>query len=198
MSDWCLNWCQSKGLCFLGCVTLRVKLLSPDSIWQYQHRNSYCGDMMTVKLSYLHNRNSYTGKMASLSHWGQVMHICIGNLTIIGSDKGLSPARHQCWLIVNWTLGNKFLLNFHQNTMIFIQENTLKNGIWKMASILCWPQCLILSQPQGSYDFYDTYWQHVDCLQLPVCFFLPESWLFTVWHETNRGVTWCLYCVVPL
>ena len=27
----------------------------------------------------------------SLTHWGWVMHICVCNLTIIGSDKGLSP-----------------------------------------------------------------------------------------------------------
>ena len=31
----------------------------------------------------------------SLTHWGRVMHICVGNLTIIGSDNGLSPGRHQ-------------------------------------------------------------------------------------------------------
>ena len=30
-----------------------------------------------------------------LTHWGRVTHICIGNLTIIGSDNGLSPHRRQ-------------------------------------------------------------------------------------------------------
>ena len=30
-----------------------------------------------------------------LTHWDQVMHICVSNLTIIGSDNGLSPERHQ-------------------------------------------------------------------------------------------------------
>ena len=30
-----------------------------------------------------------------LTHWGRVMHICIGNLTNIGSDNGLSPGRRQ-------------------------------------------------------------------------------------------------------
>ena len=28
-----------------------------------------------------------------------------------------------CWLITNWTLGNKFQWNFNQNTTIFNQEN---------------------------------------------------------------------------
>ena len=30
-----------------------------------------------------------------LTHWGRVTHICIGNLTIIVSDNGLSPGRRQ-------------------------------------------------------------------------------------------------------
>ena len=30
-----------------------------------------------------------------LTHWGRVTHIRIGKLTIIGSDNGLSPGRHQ-------------------------------------------------------------------------------------------------------
>ena len=30
-----------------------------------------------------------------LTHWGRVTHICVGNLTNIGSDNGLSPSRRQ-------------------------------------------------------------------------------------------------------
>ena len=49
-----------------------------------------------------------------LTHWDRVTHICIGNLTIIGSDNGLLPG--QCQAII-WTndgilligpLGTKF------------------------------------------------------------------------------------------
>ena len=35
-----------------------------------------------------------------LTHWGRVTHICVGNLTIIGSDNGLSPDRRQA---ITWT-----------------------------------------------------------------------------------------------
>ena len=35
-----------------------------------------------------------------LTHWGRVMHICVGNLTIIGSDNGLAPDRRQA---IIWT-----------------------------------------------------------------------------------------------
>ena len=57
-----------------------------------------------------------------LTHWGRVTHICVGELTIIGSDNGLSPGRRQA---IIWTnagilligpLGTKFneiLIEFH-------------------------------------------------------------------------------------
>ena len=34
------------------------------------------------------------------THWGRVTHICVGKLTIIGSDNGLSPVRRQA---IIWT-----------------------------------------------------------------------------------------------
>ena len=36
----------------------------------------------------------------ALTHWGRVLHICVGNLTIIGPDNGLSPRRRQA---IIWT-----------------------------------------------------------------------------------------------
>ena len=38
--------------------------------------------------------------MQRLTHWGWVTHKCVGNLTIIGSDNGLSPGRRQA---ITWT-----------------------------------------------------------------------------------------------
>ena len=35
-----------------------------------------------------------------LTHWGRMTHMCVGNLTIIGSDNGLSPGRRQA---ITWT-----------------------------------------------------------------------------------------------
>ena len=39
--------------------------LGSDSILRYCYRKSYCGDKTAVRLSYLHNGISYTGKTAS-------------------------------------------------------------------------------------------------------------------------------------
>ena len=41
-------------------------------ISSYQYRKSYCGDKTVVRLSYLHNGISYTGKMVSLYWIGPV------------------------------------------------------------------------------------------------------------------------------
>ena len=75
------------------------------------------------------------------------MHICVGKLTIIGSDNGLSPGRHQA---IIWTNTGTLLIeplgtNFSEiligiQIMIFIQENALENVVCEMASIFSRPQ----------------------------------------------------------
>ena len=42
----------------------------------YQYRKSHCGDKTVVRSSYLHNGNSYTGKMASLCCRYVVEQLC--------------------------------------------------------------------------------------------------------------------------
>ena len=67
---------------------------------------------------------------------------CHYELTIIGSDNGLSPGRCQAIIWTNAGIlligppRNKLQLNFNLNSYIFIQENPYENGVWKMASIL--------------------------------------------------------------
>ena len=39
--------------------------------------------------------------VGSLTHWGRVTHICVGNLIIIGPDNGLSPGRRQAIISTN-------------------------------------------------------------------------------------------------
>ena len=59
----------------------------------------------------------------SLTHWGRVTHICVGNLTIIGSNNGLSPGRRHAFI---WTNAGILLIgplgiNFSE---ILIEINT--------------------------------------------------------------------------
>ena len=61
-------------------------------------------------------------------------HICVSILTIIGSDNGLSPGRHQA---IIWTnaeillihLRDEFQWNLKRNSYIFIQENAFENVV---------------------------------------------------------------------
>ena len=48
------------------------------------------------------------GKCRRLTHWGRVTHICVGKLTIIGSDNGLSPGRRQA---IIWTNAGILLIS---------------------------------------------------------------------------------------
>ena len=81
------------------------------------------------------------------TYWGRVMYICVSRLTIIGSDNGLTPGRHQA---IMWTIAGKLFIgplgfhwNLNQNSYILIQEMHLK-----MSSRKCWPFYML----HGKYD----------------------------------------------
>ena len=85
----------------------------------------------------------------ALIHWGWVTQICVSELTINGSDKGLSLSRRPAIIWTNagilWTgpAGTNFSeITCPQNLYIFIQENPFENVVWKMAAILFQPQCV--------------------------------------------------------
>ena len=68
--------------------------------------------------------NSRTPFTDILTNWFRVTHICVGNLTIIGSDIGLSPHRHQAIIC----------FQFNRKSNIFIQEMHLKmsSAKWRL------------------------------------------------------------------
>ena len=78
-----------------------------------------------------HAENNYL----ALTHWGRVTHICVSKLTIIGSENGLSPSRHQA---IIWT--NAGLLSIgplrtnFSDILIKIQHFSLKKMHLKMSS----------------------------------------------------------------
>ena len=85
-----------------------------------------------------------------LTHWGRVTHICVGNLTIIGPDNGLSPGR--CQAII-WTNAGILLIeplrtNFSE---ISIKSHafSFKEMHLKMSSGKWRPSCLGLNVLTG-------------------------------------------------
>ena len=76
-----------------------------------------------------------TKKTCPLTHWGRVTHICIGKLTIIDSDNGLSPGQRQA---IIWTNAGILLIrplgtNFSE-ILIGIQTFSFKKMYFKMSS----------------------------------------------------------------
>ena len=82
----------------------------------------------------------------SITHWGWVTHICVGNLTIIGSDNGLLPYRRQA---IIWT-NDGILLIGHVGTnfseiSIAILTFSFKKIHLKPLSVKWRPFCLSLN-----------------------------------------------------
>ena len=57
----------------------------------FPHEGQKCGNHFHVMMA---------SCLLHFTHWGRMTHICVGNLTIIGSDNGLSPGRRQA---ITWT-----------------------------------------------------------------------------------------------
>ena len=82
----------------------------------------------------------------ALTHWGWVTHISVGNLTIIGSDNGLSPGRRQA---IIWTNDGILLIgplgtNFSE-ILIAILTFSLKKMRLEVSSGKWRPFCLGLN-----------------------------------------------------
>ena len=81
-----------------------------------------------------------------LTHWGRVTHICDSKLTIIGSDNGLSPSRHQAiiwtnaWILLIRPSGTNF-----SEILIEIDAFSFGKTHLKMSSAKCRPFCLSLN-----------------------------------------------------
>ena len=77
-------------------------------------------------------RHHDTNGIYLLTHWGRVTHICVCNLTIVGSDNGLSPDRRQAitrtsaGILLTGPLGTYVKVKFNQNAYI-----SFNKCIWK-------------------------------------------------------------------
>ena len=118
--------------------------------------------MTTVCLKLARSQNKSPSRtMGVLTHWGRVTHICVSELTIIGSDNGLSPERRQA---IIWTSAGILLIgplrtNFSEIS-IKIHIFSFKKMHLKMSSGKWRPFCLglnvltcYLSMPQYQTNF---------------------------------------------
>ena len=80
------------------------------------------------------------------THWGRVTHLCVGKLTIIGSDKDLSASRHQA---IIWTNAGILLIRTLGTNIIEILSEihtlSFEKMHLKMSSAKWWQLCLGLN-----------------------------------------------------
>ena len=122
-----------------------------------------------------------------LTHWGRLTHLCVSELTIIGSDNGLSPSHYlkQCWIIVNWTLRNKLHWNFKWNSNIFIQENSLEHVVCEIASILSRPQCV--NYGVSIVSTFEKVMTNYQCkLQWLICLYVWNMQVVKCWFKKKK------------
>ena len=111
----------------------------------------------------LYHRNYWWTTIAKgVTHWGRVTHICVVNLTIIGSDNGLSPGRRQAitWTNVGilligplWTHFSEMLIEIH--TFSF-KKIHLKMSSGKLRLFCLGPNVLMASRWRHG----NVWWRH--------------------------------------
>ena len=124
-------------------MTIELEISSPKLLWlsmilndfvdhNWRHWNDRRQDLQILRalwvLFQVHDQ-------LWLTHWGRVTHICVGKLTIIDSDNGLSPGRRQA---IIWTNNGILLIgslgtNFNEIS-IGIQTFSFKKIHLKMSS----------------------------------------------------------------
>ena len=100
----------------------------------------------SVECVYVLNTSAHDLMRAALTNWGRVTHICVGKLTIIGSDNGLSPVWRQAiiWTNAGILLIGSLRTNFTE-IWIRIETFSFKKMHLKMLSAKWCPFCLSLS-----------------------------------------------------
>ena len=100
----------------------------------------------------LHDQSLDDGKIPTkfennlLTHWGRVPHVCVGRLTITGSDNGLSPGRRQDIIRTNAVilLIGPLGTNFSENSIEILAFSFTKMRL-KVSSAKWRPFCLGLN-----------------------------------------------------
>ena len=112
------------------------------NVWYFQMQFLKKDDCILIQISLKLISRVPTDNKSVLTRWGRVTHICVGTLTIIGSDNGLSPSRRQAiiWtnagLLLNGPLGTNF-----SEILIRIQTFSFKKMHLKMSSAKWRPFC---------------------------------------------------------
>ena len=106
-------------------------------IWSSYQITEFC-----MRIKYLKWQPHLPGDN-ELTHWGQVTHICVSKITIIGSDNGLLPGCRQAiiWTNAGILLTGPLVINLSE-IVIKIHTFSFKEMYLKMSSGKWRPFCL--------------------------------------------------------
>ena len=143
-----------------------------------------------------------------LTHWGRMTHICVGKLSSIGSDNGLSPGRRQA---IIWTNAGILLIgllgtNFN-DILIGIQIFSIKEMQLKMSSAKWRPFCLSINeliQDKQMLVFHGRGWVGLwgflwwaPSAKRKDHHGVSSGWS-SVWHRSNTGLSSTQYEQIPI
>ena len=147
----------SEQYCPLLRWYVQFKHITPSSLIKFNPRVWPFGNMVAlicwqVNTSDFHKHQDYIFSWL-LTHWGRTTHICVGKLTIIGSDNGLSPGRRQA---IIWTNAGILLIgpletNFSE-ILIWIQTFSFRKMHLEISSAKWLPFCLDLNELSMYHD----------------------------------------------
>ena len=100
-----------------------------------------------------------------LTDWGQVTHLCVSHLTIIGSDNGLSPGRRQAIIWINdgilliAPLGTKFSEILSKCIYFHPRRCICKCRLRNVGPFFSVSMCSFSQRFDGSGDYVSRCWQ---------------------------------------
>ena len=175
----------------------------PRCLWNFRA----IGEVLT-RISLPQDFTRSCGKMSvSLTHWGRVTHRYIINLTIIGSDNGLSPGRRQAiiwtkWILLIGPLGTNF-----SERLIEVHTFWFKKIYVKISSAEWPPICLGLNVLMNRCPAY--FCKHTMGFHLMTCIYFykfphwrPDIWWITknpfyritINHVMRESFAWWITC----
>ena len=130
-----------------------------------------------------------------LTHWSRVTHLCVGNLTTVGSDNGLSPGRRQA---IIWTNARILLIGFlwtnFSQILIEFPTFSFKKMRLKVSSAKWWPFCLglnVLSYLQSPHwQFIGVGWGAWVSTEQPTSHYQDNYWRCSLIHMIVTKPLW--------
>ena len=155
-------WCL-LSLCCLVICSRNIDQFLEDGIMLSTCIIQYVRSVQDLKSCNIYSCISKNSACRGLTHWGRVTHIWVSELTIIGSDNGLLPGRHEA---IIWTNDGKLLIGPLGTNSREILIKIYTFSFRKMLSAK-WPFCLDLNVSCKIYSCFSKnsgckgLWQHM-------------------------------------